>query len=122
MRTALTRVVVGCVLLAAGGQPALAQQQQDQKQEKRGTFTSLGKPVTRTTLDGERGGKTTVINEMQVDGTVHNNSATNTVSGSNFISNSAFSNASGLPVAIQNSGNNVSIQNAYIVNIRTDLP
>jgi hypothetical protein len=43
------------------------------------------------------------------------------VSGGNFISDSAFSHASGLPVAIQNSGNNVSIQNAYIVNIHTDM-
>jgi len=122
MRTALARVAVACVVLAAAGQPALAQKQPTQKQENRASFTAFGEPVARATLDRERGGKSIVINEMQVDGTVHNNSATNTVSGSNFISDSAFSAASGLPVAIQKSGNNVSIQNAYIVNIRTDLP
>ena len=122
MRTALARIVVGSVLLAAAGQPALAQKQQEQKHEGHGGFTALGKPVARATLDGERGGKNIEINEMQVDGTVHSNSATDTVSGHNFISGGAFTNASGLPVAIQNSGNNVSIQNAYIVNIRTDMP
>jgi hypothetical protein len=111
------------VLLAAGVQPVLAQQQQKQKQkhEAHGAFTILGKPVARAALDGERGGKKLLINSMQVNGAVHDNSATNTVSGGNFISDSAFSHASGLPVAIQNSGNNVSIQNAYIVNIHTDM-
>lgn len=39
------------------------------------------------------------------------------VSGVNTISSGAFSNASGLPVAIQNSGSNVLIQNATIINI-----
>jgi hypothetical protein len=120
MRTALARIVAGCVLLAAGVQPSFAQDQQ--KREGQGAFTALGKPVAPATLDGERGGKKMVINTMQVDGKVHDNSAINTVSGSNFISDSAFSHASGLPVAIQNSGNNVSIQNAYIVNINTDMP
>ena len=122
MRTALATIVAGCVLLAAGGQPSLAQDQQKQKHEGQGAFTTLGKPVTRAALDGERGGKKMVITTMQVEGKVHDNSAINTVSGSNFISDSAFSHASGLPVAIQNSGNNVSIQNAYIVNINTDMP
>ena len=120
MKTALAGVIAGSVILVAGAQPALAQQQQRQEQQHAG-FAALGKPVASAALDRERGGKNTVINKMQVDGSVHDNSAINTVSGSNFISESAFSHASGLPVAIQNSGNNVSIQNAYIVNIRTDM-
>jgi hypothetical protein len=121
MKTALAGVVAGCVLLATGAQPALAQQQQKQKQQENAGFVMLGKPVAAAALDRERGGKNLVINKMQVDGTVHDNNAVNTVSGANFISDSAFSHASGLPVAIQNSGNNVSIQNAYIVNIHTDM-
>ena len=120
MKAALAGVIAGSVLLTAGAQPALAQQQQKQKQ-RQAEFAAFGKPVTPAALDRERGGKNTVINKMQVDGSVHDNSAINTVSGSNFISDSAFSHASGLPVAIQNSGNNVSIQNAYIVNIHTDM-
>jgi len=39
-------------------------------------------------------------------------------SGSNVVSGSAFGSSAGLPTVIQNSGNNVLIQNATIVNIR----
>jgi hypothetical protein len=54
---------------------------------------------------------------MRIDGAVTGNTTTDVVSGVNTISSGAFSNASGLPVAIQNSGSNVLIQNATIINI-----
>ena len=38
--------------------------------------------------------------------------------GSNVIADGAFSGASGLPMVIQNSGNNVLIQSATIVNVQ----
>jgi hypothetical protein len=55
---------------------------------------------------------------MRLDGAVSDNSAVNVLSGANSINSGSFSNASGLPVAIQNSGTNVLIQNATIINIQ----
>lgn len=57
-------------------------------------------------------------NHIRPEGLVGNNSADHSVAGMNSISAGAFANASGLPVVIQNSGANVLIQNATIVNIQ----
>lgn len=65
-----------------------------------------------------RGGTDTPWSDMRLNGTVGNNAATNVVTGANIISEGAFSNASGLPMVIQNSGANVLIQNATIVNVQ----
>ena len=76
-----------------------------------------GKLVTTGELERQRGGhETQVFNDMDVTGTVTNNTATRNVTGHNIISNS-FTSASGLPIVVQNSGNNVLIQNATIVNL-----
>jgi hypothetical protein len=77
----------------------------------------LGQAVSADTLDHYSGG-TNVRNNMNLNGTVTNNSATKDVSGSNAISASAFGGASGLSTVIQNSGNNVLIQNGVIVNVQ----
>jgi hypothetical protein len=55
---------------------------------------------------------------MQLTGTVTNNAATNVVTGSNYITDGAFTNSAGFPTVIQNSGSNVLIQNATIVNLQ----
>ena len=47
-----------------------------------------------------------------------NNTAINTVSGNNIIDNGSFANAQGLPMVIQNSGSNVLIQNATVINLQ----
>jgi len=57
------------------------------------------------------------INKAELDGTLEGNTAMNSVTGDNVISNGAFADASGLSTAIQNSGNNVLIQNSTIVNV-----
>ena len=57
------------------------------------------------------------INKAELDGTLNGNTAINSVTGNNIISNGAFANTSGLSTAIQNSGNNVLIQNSTIVNV-----
>jgi hypothetical protein len=69
------------------------------------------------TLDARRGG-TEVVNDMKLNGVVSDNQAYNLVTGSNSITEGAFAGASGLPTVIQNSGNNVLIQNATIVNVQ----
>jgi hypothetical protein len=77
-----------------------------------------GKAVAADQLAALRGGADTVTNTMRLDGAVSGNSAVNVLSGANSIGNGSFSNASGLPIAIQNSGANVLIQNATIINIQ----
>lgn len=68
-------------------------------------------------LDTQRGRADQQLNLMLVEGTLYDNNAINTISGDNIITNGAFSNANGLATAIQNSGNNVLIQNATILTI-----
>jgi hypothetical protein len=55
---------------------------------------------------------------MKLSGTVTDNSAVNVVTGNNVINGGSFANSSGLPTVIQNSGSNVLIQNATIVNVQ----
>jgi len=69
-------------------------------------------------LEQMRGGSDTPWSDMKLGGTVANNSAINVVSGANIITDNAFSNASGMPTVIQNSGANVLIQNATIINVQ----
>ncbi|NRR29695.1 hypothetical protein HSX11_05810 [Oxalobacteraceae bacterium] len=79
----------------------------------------FGVPAIRAELlDELRGGSDTVWNDMKLNGAVSNNSAVNVATGSNIITNGSFANASGLPMAIQNSGANVLIQNATIINVQ----
>jgi hypothetical protein len=79
---------------------------------------AFGTPVEPTQLGSLRGGFDLVKNDMQLSSTVAGNSAVNVVTGSNVIGDGAFANASGFPMVIQNSGSNVSIQNATIVNVQ----
>ncbi|MDB5867949.1 MAG: hypothetical protein JWP96_281 [Polaromonas sp.] len=74
-------------------------------------------PVATASLETHRGG-TQVFNDMQLAGTTAGNTATDMVTGANAISAGAFANMSGLPVVIQNSGANVLIQNALILNLQ----
>ena len=76
-----------------------------------------GKPMAPDALAAKRGGDG-VFNDQQLKGMVANNSASNLTTGTNVISEGAFANSVGLPTVIQNSGNNVLIQNATIVNVQ----
>lgn len=76
------------------------------------------KPVAVTSLDKYRGGSDLVQNDMKLIGTTAGNNATDVSTGSNVISAGSFSNMSGLPLVIQNSGANVLIQNAVILHLQ----
>jgi hypothetical protein len=75
------------------------------------------KPVDVKVLARKRGGAD-VVNDMQLRGVVADNRAVNVTTGNNLITEGAFANSAGLPMVVQNSGNNVLIQNATIVNIQ----
>jgi hypothetical protein len=78
---------------------------------------ALGTAVGAQTLDAHRGGAEQNISEMRVRGTLQENAAYNLETGSNLITDGAFANTVGLPMTIQNSGNNVLIQNSTIIQI-----
>ena len=80
-----------------------------------GIFSSA---VDTETLSTHRGGNVNVRNDMVLTGTTADNTAQHVNTGNNAISAGAFSNMSGLPVVIQNSGANVLIQNAVILNVQ----
>lgn len=83
---------------------------------------SFGQPTPVDQLHDMTGGTDTTnnINEQTLNGTMSDTEARDTVSGSNVVSGSAFGSSAGLPTVIQNSGNNVLIQNATIVNVRME--
>ena len=75
------------------------------------------KPLQPNVLATKRGG-TEIASEMMLKGVVSDNRAINVATGSNSISEGALTNTAGLPMIIQNTGNNVLIQNATIVNVQ----
>ena len=77
----------------------------------------LGIGVSGSALAQQRGG-TQVTETMTLTGSVDHNTDNQVVTGSNVIDGNAFSGAAGVPMAIQNSGNNVLIQNATIINVQ----
>lgn len=80
--------------------------------------SGFGVPVASSQLDDNRGGFDLVKNDMKLSGTVADNTAVNVMTGSNYIADGAFTNASGFPTVIQNTGSNVLIQNATIINLQ----
>lgn len=78
----------------------------------------LGQPLSMEALDSYRGGFDMVKNDMLLNGSVADNTTAHVSSGGNFVGQGAFNNASGLPTVIQNSGSNVLIQNATIINVQ----
>jgi len=116
-------IVAGAVVLAVSSQQLFAQQvgsqQQVITQKKTGVSDvgALGAAMSPKALAAQRGGQAITVNVNDLDGKLHDNSAINTISGNNYITQDAFSHSSGLPVAIQNSGNNVLIQNSFILNL-----
>lgn len=59
---------------------------------------------------------TTIVNS-NIEAELSNNTANNNVTGFNIIDNGAFTEASGIFSIIQNTGNNVIIQDSTIVNV-----
>ncbi|SDQ65991.1 hypothetical protein SAMN05428982_2004 [Pseudoxanthomonas sp. CF385] len=80
--------------------------------------SELGRTIDPGRLAGLRGGDgTQVENLVDVDGSVDGNTAHHVTTGTNSVADGAFNNASGINTVIQNTGNNVLIQNAMIVTV-----
>jgi hypothetical protein len=80
--------------------------------------TLFGRGVDSARLASQRGGSDLVSTEARLNGTVGSNAANNVATGSNSIDAGSFANATGLPVVIQNTGANVLIQNATVINLQ----
>lgn len=78
----------------------------------------LGEPVAVESLSELRGGTDITTNDMRLEGATTGNTATAVQTGHNTITDGAFNNLSGIPMVIQNTGANVLIQNALIVNVQ----
>ena len=113
--TTRLRLAGAClVVCAAGVMPAFAQTENPGSPADVVLFAN---PVGEEALGGYRGGAQ-VHNDMVLAGTTADNTARNVSTGSNAIDGGSFQNMSGLPVVIQNSGANVLIQNAVILNVQ----
>ena len=78
----------------------------------------FGVAAASTLLDSARGGAGGVGASADLRGVVTGNSATSVVTGANTIQASSFAGASGIPIVIQNTGANVLIQNATVINLQ----
>lgn len=84
--------------------------------------SSFGPSVDASDLDIARGGADTGASNPSsavfANGSVNDNRAVDVITGSNTIRDGSFANVSGLPIVIQNTGANVLIQSATIVNVQ----
>jgi hypothetical protein len=112
--------IVACAVICLGGGAVQAGDVNDQP-------TGLNQaPVSDSELAGQRARGSgdvidaseydTQINNLTEKGRVDHNSVSGSNTGNNIVTNSAFAGASGFATVIQNSGNNVLIQNSTIVN------
>lgn len=95
----------------------LARDDSAQDPAKADTEIGSGRTVDESVLAAARGGAEHSVSENNLDAVLENNSASNLSTGNNSVSDGAFSNSTGLPMVIQNSGNNVIIQNSTILNL-----
>lgn len=80
--------------------------------------SGFGPAADADRLDGMRGGDGSTASAIVMNGTVADNRATNVVTGTNMITEGSFANASGVPMVVQNTGANVLIQNATVINLQ----
>ena len=65
-----------------------------------------------------RGGSDLTVIDTKLSGAVTGNAVTNVSTGWNVIQGGSFANMSGIPIVVQNSGANVLIQNATVINLQ----
>lgn len=117
--------VIGLVLLCITGGALAANPSHVNHEQNKGDRSAMpsvmvdgfGAAVSGNTLQHYVGAGL-VQDTMTMTGAVTGNSATQVNTGANSITGDSFSGASGLPTVIQNTGNNVLIQDGVIVNVQ----
>ena len=119
MRAVLLTIALALPIASYGEEPVTA----CEKPAAESSDSSLGAPVAQATLAAQRGGDDSEVhNTIHINGDVTDNTATNVVTGANNIQDGSFSNASGIMSVVQNTGANVLIQSATIVNVQFAPP
>lgn len=85
-----------------------------------GKAAGSSKAADDAELDAARGGAgaSATLIDTRLAGQVSGNSANNVQTGWNVIDGGAFSNMTGIPIVVQNSGANVLIQNATVIQLQ----
>lgn len=117
MKKLIHSVIVAIGLLGLGSTVQAAQQDAPSSIGPK-TLKAFGAPVSDHALSTYRGGHLLQISKAELSAELNNNNAFFTTSGSNTISGNAFRGASGIPTVVQNSGNNVIIQSATVLNVQ----
>jgi hypothetical protein len=108
---ALAAIFAACTSMAAHATPPPGQESPP---------ASFGAATPVDQLKDMSGGTNTTnnINNQTLNGTMTDTEAKDNISGNNIVAGGALTSSAGLPTVIQNSGNNVLIQNSTILNIR----
>lgn len=112
----LSAFCLGLATPAVGAEPLQVPAEAQALNEILEIPAAFGAALPDSALAGHRG-KANISNENDLDGDLYSNNATNTVSGDNIVTEGALAGSTGLFTVIQNSGNNVLIQNATILNL-----
>lgn len=113
----LSSYLLAAVLPALIAMPLAAQTPGAGTVQGANSEVSFGYPVSAAALASHRGGDLT-ITDTKLSGVTADNSANQVVTGSNAIGGGSFANLNGIPVVIQNTGANVLIQNAVVLNLQ----
>lgn len=114
-----SRWLVVLTLLGGAFLPLQVGAEETERQVTLGSGDIFGSAaVDSQDLDISRGGAEITLNDLKNNGLVSQNQASNLVTGSNFVTDGSFAGATGFSTVVQNSGNNVLIQNATIINLR----
>ena len=113
-----TRWLTRFALLMALPAHALAQSTSLSPPDPVATPSAFTHPVATPSLARLRGGSEWVSSNIKLLGTTAGNTADHVITGSNAISAGSFTNLNGIPLVIQNTGANVLIQNAVILQLQ----
>lgn len=121
MTTRTFKTVALCLAIASAGTCAFAEETAGLPAAAPiGAGNPLGaKVLDATALARQRGGTDPgTLSDMKLNGVVGSNNASNLTTGNNAITDGAFTGVNGVPLVVQNSGNNVLIQSATIINVQ----
>lgn len=107
---------IGIAILAAipAAPCAFAEERSDS------TSSPLVSGIPDDELDAQRGGEIVPISDATLTATMEENTITGSITGTNSVGGSAFTGASGFFTVIQNSGNQVIIQDSTIINLTVE--
>ena len=124
--TTLTGVIcIFCMMMAPFG--VIADEEQTGNKEDSELLSTFADEARLSTdqLDDQRAQANievhqVTINDQELNGVVSNNTAIGNETGDNIIADGAFTDAAGFIGTVQNSGNNVLIQNSTIINVAVE--